>query len=387
VSRQHWSFKRVVVMSLAVVAWLAAGLGAYLYLGNHRTTLGLTAKRPGEAAVNAKVSPLSRLPGTLYLVQQGTLYRLRRGKFTAVLNSPGGAAGWTQPALMPNGMGLVLVRRDYAYSDLYLIDSGGQIQRQLTHNANRTVEFNHWAFYPRLSTDGALFFSYDPKDIYNDYNVVLAVWSMPVAGELDQARQWTLPERYSGGDVQPVPLASGAVLYTKYAFDAQLGKILGQIYLTMRVGAVGEPLTPPEDDCSQPAPSPDGRRLAMICSGGGQVGNIEIAPFDGTKLGTRQALTTGLLAAQPTWAPDGKSLVFLAPEAISGHFQLWQLQVPAEARPPTPTPTSHPGSPGAPSPGETGGTPTPTAAAAPPQPVQLTFDLDFDATSTIAWHA
>jgi len=387
VSRQYWSLKRVVVMSLTVAVWLAGGLGAYLYLGNHRTNLGLTPRRPSEAAVNAKISPLSRLPGTLYLVQQGTLYRLRRGAFTALLSSPGGAAGWTQPALMPNGMGLVLVRRDYAYSDLYLIDSAGRIQRQLTHNANATVELNHWAFYPRPSTDGAVFFSYDPKDIYNDYNVVLAVWSMPVAAEFGQAKQWTLPERYSGGDVQPVPLQSGAVLYTKYAFNQQQGKILGQIYLTAGLGAVGEALTPPEDDCSQPAVSPDGQRLAMICTGAGQVGNIEVAPFDGTKLGPRQALVSGLLAAQPTWAPDGRSLVFLAPQAISGHFQLWQQQVPVEGRSATATPTPAPRSPAAPSPSETGGKPSPTAGAAPPKPVQLTFDLDFDATSTIAWHA
>ena len=371
-------------MSLTVVVWLASGLGVYLYLGSHRTSLGLTPRKPG--GVQAKISSLSRLPGTLYLVQEGTLYRLRRGAFTAVLNSPGGAAGWTQPALTPNGVGLVLVRRDYAYSDLYVIDSDGQIQRQLTHNANPTVEFNHWAFYPRPSADGALFFSYDPKDIYNDYNVVLAIWSMPMTGDFEQARQWTLPERFTGGDVQPLPLQSGAVLYTKYTFDEQLGKILGQIYLTTSVGAVGEALTPREDDCTQPALSPDGRRLAMICTGGRQVANIEIAPLDGTRLGPRQVLVTDLLAAQPTWAPDGKSLVFLAPQAITGHFQLWQQQVPAEAPSATATPTPLSHSPTAPSPSETGGKPSPTARAAPPQQVQLTFDLDFDATSTIAWH-
>ena len=84
-----------------------------------------------------------------------------------MLNSPGGAAGWTQPAFTPDGQSLVLVRRDYAYSDLYLIDPAGNVQEQLTHNANPTVELNHWAFYPRPSSDGALFFSYDPKDRFN----------------------------------------------------------------------------------------------------------------------------------------------------------------------------------------------------------------------------
>jgi hypothetical protein len=384
-SRQHWSHKRVVVMSLSVVVWLATGLGAYLYLGSHRTTHGLAPKRPSQAKVQAKNSPLSRLPGTLYLVQDGTLYRLRRGSFTAVLSSPGGAAGWTQPAFTPDGQSLVLVRRDYAYSDLYLIDSAGNVQAQLTHNANPTVELNHWAFYPRPSSDGAVFFSYDPKDRFNYYNVVFAVWSMPMTGGIDQAQQWTLPEQFTGGDVQPVPLPSGAVLYTKYAFDQQLGKILGQVYLTTSAGTFGEALTPHEDDCAQPALSPDGHLLAMICTGGKQFANIEIAQFDGTKLGSRQVLVAGQLAAQPTWAPDGNSIVYFAPQGVNGHFQLWQQQLRAEPGSPTATQTPPPTSPATPSQGGTGGTSTPTPGAVLPPPVRLTSDLDFDATSTIAW--
>ena len=87
--------QRVVVVSLSVVVWLAAGLGAYLYLGSHRTAHGLAPKRPSPSKVQAKNGPLSGLPGTLYLVQDSPLYRLRRGVFTAV--------DCTQPALSPDG--------------------------------------------------------------------------------------------------------------------------------------------------------------------------------------------------------------------------------------------------------------------------------------------
>ncbi|HKF16339.1 MAG TPA: hypothetical protein VKF14_03945, partial [Candidatus Dormibacteraeota bacterium] len=207
------------------------------------------------------------------------------------------------------------------------------------------------------------------------------------------ARKWTLPEHFTGGDVQPVPLPSGAVLYTKYAFDGKSSRILGQIHLTTRAGAAGEALTQPEDDCSQPALSPDGQRLAMICTHGKQFVDIEIASFDGSKLGPRQVLVADQLAAQPTWAPDGNSLVYLAPQGIGGHFQLWQEQVPAAPSPSDALPTRLPTRPAAPPPGVTVGTPpvTPTPAApipAPlPPPVLLTSELDFDPTSTIAWHA
>src|SRR5499427_7737223 len=374
-------------MVLTVAVWMTTGVGVYLYLSSHRSTFGPTAKKPDEANVNATNSPLSHLAGTLYLVQHGTLYRLQHGTFTAVLNSPGGAAGWTQPAFSPRGETLTVVRRDYAYSDLYLIDRAGKVQGQLTHNASAIVELNHWAFYPRPSPDGSsLFFSYDPKDRFNDYNVVFAVWSMPMNGSFDQARKWTLPEHFTGGDVQPVPLPSGAVLYTKYAFDGKSSRILGQIHLTTRAGAAGEALTQPEDDCSQPALSPDGQQLAMICTGGTQFANIEIAQFDGTKLGSRHVLVAGQLAAQPTWAPGGNSIVYFAPQGVNGHFQLWQQQARAEPGSPTATQTPPPASPPIPSQGGTGGTSTPTPGAVPPPPVRLTSDLDFDATSTIAWH-
>ncbi len=39
------------------------------------------------------------------------------------------------------------------------------------------------------STEGALFFSYDPKDSHNYYDVVLGVWSMPITGDFEQAKQ------------------------------------------------------------------------------------------------------------------------------------------------------------------------------------------------------
>lgn len=388
-SWRRWTLHRVVWMALMAAVWMASGIGVYLYLSSHRTALVIKPKEPSQT--DMRNTPLGRLPGTLYLVQAGTLYRLQRGIFTAVLNAPGGAARWTQPALTPNGRSLVVVRRDYAYSDLYMVDLTGNVQSQLTHNASGTVELNHWAFYPRPSPDGAsLFFSYDPKDRFNNYNVVLAVYSMPMAGGFNQARKWTSPERLTGGDIQPVPLQSGAVLYTKYSFDNKLSKILGQIYLSDAAGSTGEPLTPAEDDCSQPAPSPDGQRLAMICSEGTQFANIEIATFDGGKLGPRQKLVAEQLAAQPTWAPDGKSLVYFAPPGISGHFQLWQQQVPAPPTPPTDAPAPLPTRPASTPTGDAAGrliqTPTPTHVPL-PQPVRLTSDLDFDATSTIAWHA
>lgn len=392
-SVSRWSPARLVAMLLIASVWAATGFAVYVYLGSHRSALASQAKRPGQGG--PKDGPIQHLPGTLYLVQDGTLYRLQRGTFTVLLKSPGGSAGWSQPAVTPDGQSLVVVRRDYAYSDLYLVDPAGNVQSQMTHDANKTVELNHWALYPRLSADGTtVFFSYDPKDRLNNYNVVLAVWSAPLAGTVNQMKKWTTPNNYTGGDLQPSPLAAGGVIYTKYAFQQATNKIMGQVWLTTRAGAAGRPLTQPEEDCSQAILSPDGRRLAMICTGGKQLTTIEIASFDGTNVGPRQVIASGQLAGQPTWAPDGGSLVYLAAQGISGHFQLWLQQLPQPPPPPVATASPVTLKPATPPRGARVASPTATPVPSPtptvtppPKAVQLTTDLDFDATSTIAWHA
>jgi dipeptidyl aminopeptidase/acylaminoacyl peptidase len=393
VIRRRWTVPRALALALIACAWLAAGLGVYLALGVHPRAVAAKASRPDQVQTHS--SPLQRLPGTLYLVQDGTLYRLQQGVFTPLLNA-NGSTTWTMPAVSPNGQNLVVVRRNAEYSDLYLVDAAGNVQQQLTHDASSTVELNHWALYPKLGADGStLWFNYDPKDVYNDYNVVMAVWSMPLGGRASQMRKWTTPNDYTGGDVQPVPLPSGGVIYTRYALDTTVNKILGQLWLTTRAGSVGVALTPAADDCSQPALSPDGTRLAMICTGGTQIANVEVATLQGTTLGPRQVVVSGQQAAQPTWSPDGQSLVYLAAQGISGHFQLWQQDLPPPPPPPTVVPTPIPTRPAAPGPGVRVGSPTPTpspplATPSPtptplPPPVILTSALDFDATSTIAW--
>jgi hypothetical protein len=380
---------RAVAILLIATVWMAFGAAVYVYLGAHRSTLAAKAKKPGE---EIKEGPIARLPGTLYLVQAGALYRLQRGVFTQVLSAPGGASGWTQPSFMADGK-LLVVRKDYASSDIYEFDPSNGTRSQMTHNASRVVESNHWAFYPRLSPDGSsLFFSYDHKDPNSYYNVVLSVYAMPVGGSLNQAHRWTLPANYTGGDLQPIPLHSGGVVYTKYLFDDKTNRILSQIYLTTRIQSLGKALTPLEDDCSQPALSPDSSRLAMVCTGGKQLADVEVAPFDGSRLGDRQVLASGQLASQPTWAPDGSGLVYLAPHGLSGHFQLWLQAVPAPPPPPTaaPIPTRSPARGAKPSSPAATQAPSPSPAVTPtpiPPSVQLTNDVDFDATSTIAWHA
>jgi Tol biopolymer transport system component len=348
---------------VAIPFMVAFGFGVYYELGTMKSRPAAPAKPVTKART------LVPLPGTIYLSQGGVLYKLQTGQFTAIHPGPG---AWSQPARAPDG-GLVAVSRQTHFSDLYLLDGGGHATRQLTNNASGAVEFNHWAFYPNVTPDGkTLLFSYDPKDPYNNFRVDLAVWSMPLGGRQSDGRRRTTPNPFTGGDVQPLALPSGAVIYAKYGID-DAGQSLSQLWLQSRPGVAGLALTDAKDDCSSPALSPDGSRVAMMCTGGKQTARLEVASFDGQKLGPREVLVDGQLASVPSWSPDGRSLVYLAPGGVQTRFQLWYVQLEAPAATPSPSKPAASGP----------ATPAPALR----QPRLVTNDLDLDATSAPLWVA
>jgi len=151
---------------------------------------------------------------------------------------------------------------------------------------------------------------------------------------------WTVPNQYTGGDTDPVPMRDGGLVYTKYSIDNQ-DAVHSQVWLTTRPGAGGTPLTKPEEDCAQPDLSPDGKRIAMVCRHGQlQATELVVATFDASNgaLGPPSVLVQGQLSASPTFSPDGQTIAFLAPVQQGGTFQLWTVPAavspsPSAARP------------------------------------------------------
>ena len=272
--------------------------------------------------------------------------------------------------------------------------------RRLTNNTvppgNTDTSARHWSFYPRLSyNQKTLFMSYDSPKF--GYDVPLSIWGMPIGGTIRQARLWTNSIDYTGGDMQPLPLASGALVYTKFLYSDN--RLASQIWITRQpetqYGGVtapppgpgfGTPLTRADEDCAQPALSPDGHTMAMICNYKSQVSYLTLASFNGSTLGTRRSVITSQLVAQPTWAPDGSGIAYLAPAIVGQGFQLWWLPKLAYA-PPTPSPVPST----VPTPGGPVSTPVPSPTPTPPpppvvvNPIQVTTSLAFDATSPMAW--
>jgi WD40-like Beta Propeller Repeat len=362
---------RRIAAILFVPVMLAFGSGVYLYLGT------LKSKVVQEKPVLPTVTkPKFVLPGTMFVVQDGRLFKLNAGSFTEI----GPSGDWSQPTLTPDHTRLIAVSRGVHFSDLYLLDLDGHVVKRLTKDDARVVENNHWAFYPRVSPDGAnLVYSYDSPKLTKgvEEGVDLSVWSMPLNGAQSQARRWTDPYWYSGGDVSPIPVAGGGLLFVRHSIDPST-VVHSQIYYQARALALAKPLTSAAEDCSEPALSPDGTQLAMVCSHGKQSTVLEVAPFDGTALGPARVLADGGLYASPAWSPDGKALAYFAPMGLTGHFQLWYLPIVVA----TATASASASRP----PSASGSAPAIIAPAPALVPVQVTEGVDLSATSPPVWY-
>lgn len=368
------------VLAVALAALMVvSGSLTYIVLGSRTSKIAA----PPEKPTNATPRPQAlTLPGTLYLSQDGALYSLSAGRFHQITQE----AGWTQPTLAGGG-NIIAVRQQAYFSDLYLLNQNGSILRRITSNdapAHSDPGEYHWSFYPRLSPDGrTLWLTYD-KPKYG-YDVVFSVWAMPYAGTIAQGKLWSNAADYTGGDVQPIPVPGG-VIYTKYDYASRYdpnegSKLVGMLWFTNRAYGAGKLLTGPGEDCRSPSLSPDGTEIAMVCTYQKQVSYLTVASWNGSTLGPRKIILSSQLVAQPTWAPDGSGIAYLAPAAGStGDFQLWWLPKAFYAPPPPPVPTPTPGGP------HNGPLPSPSVAVAPVvKPIEVTTNNGFDATSPLAW--
>ncbi|HYT11725.1 MAG TPA: hypothetical protein VEL12_02965 [Candidatus Nitrosopolaris sp.] len=308
------SLKRVLISLGLVLAMCAFGFGIYQTASLFKRA-ETQVRRPTDASAPA-------LPGTLYVVQAGAIYRFHNGSFQQITREE----GWMQPSTSPDGSRMVAVKRSLNRSDLYLLGRLGRIIVQLTHNESPSVETNHWVFYPRFSPDGSsVYFSYDPKDASNTYRVDLAIFATSATSPSAPAVRWTQPNEYTGGDVYPIPLHAGGLIYTKYSIDQQ-SVVHSQVWVQVKRGTPGIGLTRASDDCGQPALSSDETLIAMVCRHGElQSADLEVESFDASTLivGHPNVVVRGGLVAAPSFSPDGKLLAYYRPAEAGGPFQLW----------------------------------------------------------------
>lgn len=378
------------LLAIPLVALMVGfGVGVYFLWGAlaHKAgSLGGERQAPQQAQFT--------IPGTVIVAQDGNLYQLQGTTFTEIAdgNAPQGSGeGWQQPTVTPDHQHIIAVKRGYNFSNLYELSMSGQVQKQLTNNASDNVPENHWAFFPEVSPDGStLFYTYDQKEEPGNYQIDFSVYTMALA--TGQTGAWTNPYGYgcggdntqgpvgpspdcgSGGSLQAVPLRSGGIVFSYGYVNQDTQQTVDQLaYLS---GPLQTPtlLTPATESCYSPAVSPDGTRIAFICSpaAGGAITSLEVATLSGGSIGTPQVVATGSMIASPTWSPDGQSLLYFNATGAHQLFQMDVLAVPT-ASAPAATPAPRPG---------TKAKTTPTPA---PTPQPLTTNNDFLATSSAVW--
>ena len=222
--------KRTLILIVLMVASCAAA----------NRTLAVLQTHTSAGSLVDTTSPQVTLPGTIYVSQQGAIFAIK-GTSVRRLPLPAGGA-WIQPRALPDGS-LLVVRRFDEYSDLYHVSASGRVLSAMTSDdqstGNRTLQLDHWILWPAVSPDGTtVFFATDsPKPApRQSFEVDFSLWSAPVGGPItigdngvNGGTRWSVPDAYTGGDIEPIPLPDGDVLYASYANTGkgQVQSVLG----------------------------------------------------------------------------------------------------------------------------------------------------------------
>ncbi len=328
--------KRTLILIVLMVASCAAA---------NRTLAVLQTHTNAGSLVNT-TSPQVTLPGTIYVAQQGAIFAIK-GTSVRRLPLPSGGA-WIQPRTLPDGS-LLVVRRFEEYSDLYHVSASGRVLSKMTSDyqssVSRTLQLNHWILWPAVSPDGAtVFFATDaPKPApRQSYEVDFSLWSAPVGGPIAigdagvaGGTRWSVPDAYTGGDIEPIPLPDGDILYASYANS---GKGQVQSVLGLQTGPRSRmvSLTSPAQDCGSPAVAADGATVAMVCTNGGQTADLEVATLEGATLSAPRVLVPDCLCNSPSWSTSGTNLLYMDASDPDGNFGLWYIAAATNLHPRAP---------------------------------------------------
>ncbi len=272
------------------------------------------------------------LPGAVDVVQGGSIYRL------TISSSPSWQApnyDWVQVEPGPDGD--ILGWRTSACSATSTCSTPKAAScGNCSRSTRRSTSNNHWAYYPRVSPNGTtLFYVTDFGCQYascgGPYNVDFEIQAVPLADPTATPVVWSESGLYfQGGDVEPIPLANGGIIYAKYDIDTDSGPGDGDTYAQLVYAsspyATLDYLTTPAQDCAEPALSPNGTEIAMVCTNNTlQTTTLQVASWNGTTLGTPVTISTGPEPASPTWSPNGTSVLYLNTLLTdkSSPFQLW----------------------------------------------------------------
>ncbi len=315
-------------IAILLALMVASGLAA-------NRTLAVLQSRATTAALVNTTSPQVRLPGTIYVSQDGSIYAISGSGIRRLALPSGG--NWTQPRVLADGT-LLVIRRFDASSDLYHVTGSGHVLSRMTSNdpstSNRTLQLDHWILWPSISPDGTqVYFATDaPKPAPNQsYEVDFSLWSAPLGAPftigdsgVNGGARWSVPDMYTGGDIEPVPLPNGSLLYASYANTGK-GTVATVLGLQTDPNSPMRSLTTPQQDCGAPAVASDGMTVALVCTNAGQAASLEVATLEGNSLGPARVVVANCLCNSPSWSAAGDNLLYMNAADPNGNFGLWYI--------------------------------------------------------------
>jgi len=108
----------------------------------------------------------------------------------------------------------------------------------------------------------------------------------------------------------PEPTPDGRVVVPVTTYDLESNKGKTRLWLVPPEGGAPHPLTSEDHSSTDPAVSPDGRRLSFLRARGEEKPQLYVMPLDGGEAERLTDLPLGAL--DPRWFPDGKRIAFVA---------------------------------------------------------------------------
>lgn len=215
------------------------------------------------------------------------------------------------PAWSPSGAQLAVVVYGTNQSDIALLNSGGKLIAQLTHDgSNVSINDTVWARRPAWSPNGKLIAYITDRGGHD-----MSLWVIGSDGGVP--RPILLEKPYSGGLDWPTWSPDGTeIAYTTFVFGSS------QVHaFNLKTNKARVIAKDPEGDFD-PCYSPDGKYIAYAGRSGAQ-DNIFIVPSAG---GDSTQITHGGLNRAPVWSPKSDALAYVTSTSEHG-FDLYAVQL------------------------------------------------------------
>jgi len=307
---------------------------------------------PTPTAATAAPTPIlppdAYVPGHLYYVKGRAIYSLHHTQ------APDFVTTGSEPAISPDGDHLAFILFSKNYQDLWLLDLKTHALTKLVDDSPRVpvnVATAYTAAMPAWTDDGqsVLFsWSYPGAPLAGTINfdrLGLSITRCAITAPCTEnnAAKLTTPAFESGGDYNAVPRPGdpSTLVYSKYQYETardNTSRALAYLVALNPTTEVATSLTPLLDNISQPTWSPDGKTLVFVKTSDDQkqtsIWEMSFhSPGDPNDYAKAHLLVTGNpFSADPVFSPDGKDLAFLQ-TSDDGRLHLYTSQIHLGTRP------------------------------------------------------